>query len=297
MAKKSLEEKLARLNEGVLCNFRIGFWGARAKYDTQKLGDDVPKEIVRAVKDLLTDKTLIDDIKNIQWQAKYLLKCNSLAFPIDGVFFIPKKKIVYVNERLEEMNKEHEARVNKLIASYSGLVRKFEKQYPDEYDENKYPSKKELRSKFYIDYKFFNIATPDSSAEVLDPDEYKRTIEKFRGMVEEMEEMSITVIGNELLQKIDKLHQQCETGENLHGKTVGAVNRFLDKWNDLWSGNVDSRQMKIIMSRLKKEMKKVEIDRLKSNEDFREEVAGKLGNIINRLESIPNVSLKRKIDI
>lgn len=294
---KTLEQKLERLNEGVLCNFRIGFWGARAKYDSNKLGREVPKEIVRAVQDLLHDKTLIDDIKNVQWRAKYILKCNSLPFPIDSVFWIPKSKVVLLNEELEELTEEHDERVNKLVRAYPGLIKKFEKKFPKDYKAERYPDKEVIRDKFYIDYKFFNIGMPDSSAEVLDPSEYKRVVSKFRGMVDEMEDMSINIIGNDLLKRIDKLQGQCESGEGLHGKTVGSVNRFLEKWEDLWAGNIDDRKMKIIMSRLKREMKKVSIDRLKGNEEFREEVAGKLGNIMKGLESMPNVALKRKLDM
>ena len=83
MKKTTVEQKLARLNEGTLCSIQTGFWGASAKYDKNKLGKDVPKDIVRAMQDLLDDKVLMDDIRNIQWQAKYLVKNNSLPFPID----------------------------------------------------------------------------------------------------------------------------------------------------------------------------------------------------------------------
>jgi len=294
---KTVEEKMERLNEGVFCNFRIGYWGARIKLDKNRLGEDVPKEIVRAAQDLLDDKVLIEDIKNIQWQAKYILKNNSMPCPIDGIFFIPKKKIVYINEQLTSMLEEFDQRVDKFVRNYKKLINNFATKFPKFYNPKKYPSESEIKNKFYMDWRFFKLGAPDSAATILDPNEYKKEVDKFKGMIQEMEEMAINVISNDLFAKIDKLQKQCESGEGLHGKTVGSINRFLDKWNDLWVGNVDDRKIKMIVSRLKKEMNKVTIDRLKGNEDFRTEVSKKLNVILNKIESIPSVELKRKIDI
>ena len=295
--KKTVDQKLARLNEGTLCSIQTGFWGASAKYDKNKLGKDVPKDIVRAMQDLIDDKVLMDDIRNIQWQAKYLVKNNSLPFPIDAVFFLPKNKIVYINERLEELMAEFDERLDKFVRNYDKLIKRFAKNHPKEYRPEKYPSKKAIRNKFYIRWTFFSIDSPESTAGILDPNDYKRAVSKFQGMVDEMEEMALNVIGNDLFERLGKLQSQCASGEGLHGKTVGSINRFLDKWKDLWRGNVDDRKMKIIISRLKNEMKSVEIGRLKDNEHFREEFAGKLSGIMKKIESMPNVTLKRKLDI
>jgi hypothetical protein len=295
----TLEQKLDRLNEGVLCSIQTGFWGASAKYDKNKLGKEVPKQIVRAMQDLLDDKMLMDDIRNIQWQAKYLVKNNSLPFPIDGVFFLPKNQIGHINKRLEELMEEFDTRVSKFIRNYDGLIKKFKKRYPVQYkmQAKKYPSKKSLRNRFYLRWTFFSIDAPDSTAGILDPNDYKRTVDKFQGMVDEMEEMALNVIANDLFTRLNKLRDQCTTGEKLHGKSVSSLNRFLDKWKDLWRGNIDNKRMKVIVSRLKKEMKKVEITRLKDNQNFREEFAGKLGSIMDKIDNIPNVTLKRKLDI
>ena len=297
MAKKTLEEKLARLNEGTLCSIQTGFWGASAKYDKNKLGKDVDKEIVRAMQDLIDDKTLMDDIRNIQWQAKYLVKNNSMPFPIDGVFFLPKNKIVYINDRLEELLEEFDQRLDKFVRNYLRLIKRFKKNHPKDYRPEKYPTKKQIKNKYYLRWTFFKIEGPENIAGILDPNEYKRAVSKFQSMVDEMEEMAVNVIANQLFERAEKLYQQCVTGEGLHGKTVGSLNRFLDKWQELWRGNVDNKKMKIIVSRLKKEMKKVEITRLKDNEEFRNEFSNKLGGIIDKIQNMPNVTLKRKLDI
>jgi hypothetical protein len=290
-------ETLDNLSEGVLCSFQLGYWGASAKLDNKNLGKDVPKKIVRAMQDLLEDKLLIQDIYAVLRQAKYLVTNNSLPFPIDAVTFIPKHKVTEVNDGLLELDEELDDRVERLIGKYDTLRKQFKKKYPQYYRKEKYPTKSQLRKRYYMRWRFFQIGVPDQAATELDPKQYKREVDKFKDMVKEMEEMTITLIGNQVLERIDKLHKQCETGEGLHGKTVSSINRLIAKWDDLWKGHVDDKKMKMIIIRLKKEMGKVSIDRLKGNEDFRLEVGKKLGNMMKKLEDMPDVQLKRKLDI
>jgi hypothetical protein len=285
------------LNEGVLCSFQVGYWGASAKLDKGNLGANVPKKIVRAMQDLFDDKLLIQDIMTVLRQAKYFVTSNSLPFPIDAVTFIPKHKITEINEGLQEYKAELKERVDRLVSKYDTLRNRFKRKYPDYYRPEKYPDKKRLRARYYMRWNFFQIGVPEAAAAVIDPEEYKREVNKFKGMVSEMEDLTINLIGNELLTRLDKLHTQCTTGEGLHGKTVNSINRLVEKWDDLWRGHVDDKKMKMIITRLRKEMKKVSIDRLKGNEHFRAEVGDKLGAMLKKLDKMPNVQLKRRLDI
>jgi hypothetical protein len=285
------------LNEGVLCSFQVGYWGASAKLDKNHLGPKVPKEIVRAMQDLFDDKLLIQDIMTVLRQAKYFVTSNSLPFPIDAVTFIPKHKITEINTGLLEYQAELDERVDRLLSKYNLLKRRFQRKYPEYYRPEKYPDKNTLRARYYMRWNFFQIGVPEAAAAVIDPVEYQKEVDKFKGMVSEMEELTVNLIGNELLTRLDKLHKQCTTGEGLHGKTVNSINRLVDKWDDLWKGHVDDKKMKMIIARLRKEMKKVSIDRLKGNEDFRAEVGDKLGSMLKKLDKMPNVQLKRRLDI
>jgi len=138
---------------------------------------------------------------------------------------------------------------------------------------------------------------PDNDIMELDPEQYRQAVQRFQNMAEEIEEMAVTLIGNRLMQRLDKLQKQCETGEGIHGRTIGSINRFLDNWKEMWSGQVDDKKLTMIMARLRGQMKKVSADRLRGNEEFRGEVAAKIEKIMTNLDRIPNVSLKRKIDI
>ena len=286
-----------QLEAGVLCNLRAGWWGASAKYDNEKLGKDVPKDIVRAVQDLLEDKTMIEQIRTEQRKLKGFVLRNSLPCPIDSVYFVPTEKIPEIQDEVDRTTEIIYEMVNELVKNYTKLKNSFQKKYPKQYRPEKYPTPERLRNKFYVECSFFQIGMPDQAVMEIDPERYKKVQERFQGMAEEIEEMAVTMIGNQLMLRLDKLQEQCETGEGIHGRTVGSINRFLETWQDIWSGHVDDKKLKMIMTRLRNQMKKISADRLRDNEEFREVANQKISQIMKNLSRIPNVELKRKLDI
>ena len=64
------------------------------------------------------------------------------------------------------------------------------------------------------------------------------------------------------------------------------------------SGHIDQTKMKSIVKSLKHQMKKSgSADVLKENAGIRNELGKRLGKIISRLDNVPNLSLKRRLDI
>jgi hypothetical protein len=82
----------AKIQEGVLCQLKIGHWSATTRLNSNQLGEEIPKDIVRAMQDLLTDKSLTESLLSIKRKALRILKDNSLDFPVDGVFGCLKTK-------------------------------------------------------------------------------------------------------------------------------------------------------------------------------------------------------------
>lgn len=285
-----------QLQEGVLCQLKMGRWDASKRMDKSKLGDDIPKEIVRAMQDLIEDRTLLKDLATVRRSAKGLLQRNSLPFPIDGVFWVKKERINFLDGEFKAFQKMNDKRLEKLLKKYKDMKADFKKKYPDYYDPKNYPTESRLRQKFYFYWNFFQINIPDKSTKILSPAVYKRETEKLRNMVNQMEEMTINLIGNMLDRRINKLASQCESG-NINAGTVNSIDRFIKRWDELWRDHVDERKMKMVMARLKKEMKNASAERLKNNEDFREKMGGKLENIMEKLHQIPDFELKRKLDI
>ena len=288
--------KSEQLQEGALCQLKIGRWDASVKMPNDKLGKDIPKEIVRAVQDLIEDRTLLNDLATIKRMAKGFLWRNSLPFPVDGVFWIPKKDIVRIDEKFMELQTEHFERVEKLLENYNKLIQNFKDKYPKYYRKDKYPTINRLRSKYYFYWNFFHFEIPSKKTKILSPEIYKREQEKFQGMVKQMEEMTINIIGNTLIDRFNSLAKQCDSGK-INSATVNSFSTFIKKWDDLWKDHIDDRKMKNIMIMLKRHMKGMTTDRLKDNESFREKMGEYASKAINKITKIESFELKRKLDI
>ena len=287
-----------KLQEGALCQLKIGRWDASIRMNKDKLGKKVPKEIVRAMQNLVTDedKYLLDDLTSVRRATKNLLVNNSLPFPVNGVFWVTKEKIVELDAAFEEAKGIYFERREILKRKLPLIKRKFAKRYPDYYDASFYPKSHELDKKYYFTWNFFHFVVPDKKTEVLSPAMYKREQAKFQAMVTEMEEMTVNLIGNELLKRIETLRNQCEN-DTINAGTVNSIERFMDKWRTLWEGHVDNQKLKGIMKSLRVQMARTSTEKLKDNKDFREKAATKLENLMKKIEKVPNLELKRKLDV
>jgi hypothetical protein len=286
----------SKLQECVLCNLQFNRWTASAKLPKELLGDDVPKEIVRGMQDLIPDRTLLKDIATIRRTAKGELMRNSVPFHIDGIWLVPKELVTGLDDRFTELGEEDKSRVEKFLKAYPKLKTAMKKKYPKYYRKDKLPSTTELRKRFNFSWQFFQLTLPDPESGILDPKLYKREVAKVKRMVADIEEMTLNLVANRLTKRIKKLSSQCENGK-INKATVDSVDRFLDKWDELWSGFVDDKRMRTIMASMKRQMKSASADRLKDNEDFREKVGDKLDNVISKLKKRSDLHLKRRLDI
>jgi len=288
--------KQSQLEEGVLCSLNCGRWAASVRMPKEMIPQNLPKEILRQMQDVLDDKTLLKDIQTVLRRAKRFLQANSIPFPVDGVFFVPKENIEKIDNGFKKYFDEKEVLIERLLNEYATLKARFKNNYPEYYNEKYYPNKRELRKKFYMKWQFFQFSLPDEGAKLLSPKLYKREQEKFKTMVKDMEEMTVSLVGNMLHQRLESLAKQCDSGK-INAGTVNAVDRFLSKWDDLWRGHVDDKKMRMVMNQLKRQMKKTNADRLKGNETFRNETGEMINKLMDKLNNVPNFELKRKIDI
>lgn len=281
---------------GVLVQLKMGRWDASKRIPKSKLPKEMPKEIVRATNDIVEDRTMLKDMATVRRMAKGYLLRRSLPFPVDGVFWLDKKHVVEVDEYFQEMQQEYFKRRDVVKGKLEAEKKKFKKKYPDYYDEKFYPSVQELDQKYYFYWNFFQMNVPEKETGILSPEMVKQEQQKLRGMVDQMEQMTMNLVGNMLHKRIDRLAKQCN-GDSINAGTYNAIERFLNRWDELWRDHVDEKKMKMIMVQLKKHMKSASVDSLKDNDSLRETMGDKLESLIGKLEAIPNFELKRKLDV
>lgn len=283
-------------SQGVLVHLQVSCWGASAKLEKEHLGEEVPKEIVRAVYDLLDDKTFLEDLHSIRSEAKRFLYRNSLPFPVDGLVFIPKPSIERIDEGLKTRRGHFEEAVEDFLRTYESKRSAFAEKYPKIYQPQKYPSVSQMAYRFRFNWSFRHFTVPDAEMSLLPPELYKEEERKFKAEMRQMKDTAISVIGQEFIKKIDILKEQC-FDDNINTATVNAFHTFLDKFDNLWKGFVGHAALKRMIEEAKEYMDGTEADMLRADDSFRQLVGNKMKDITEQFQKIPDARLKRKLDL
>lgn len=297
MAAKTKEYNAANIfSRGVLVSLRSRLWGATGKLEKSQfdlVDETIDKNSVHASMDLLKDKTLITAMRQVRGAAQRFIKANSLPFPEVGMDFIPKDSIEYVAERLDKYREEYIGYGNELVEKLKDLEEEFAREHPGVYNPARYPSKAYLSSIINFEYVFRIFAAPDKELGVISPDMYKKEMKKFQSDIELMKSNTIDIICKEIQNRITQLSEQCDSGR-VSQATLNSFETLMNKFDKVWSGFVNEKDIKKIMEDLKLYLDDTDSKMLKFDSDFRSMVGCKAKEISKTLES---KGFKRSLDI
>jgi hypothetical protein len=280
--------------QGCLVQLKIYGPGFTGKLSDELLADShLPVEITRAMQDRL-DRSILKERLTLKSQVKTFIENNSIVHPIPGLTFVPKAKIQMVDNKLKEFRDQDENVIDRFLIEYPRLQREFEQQYPKYYDPGHYPPAAKLRQKFEFAWRFFQLSIPENSG-ILTPEIYEAEKEKFQKEMEQWRRMILSEVGNSFMIRLDSLIQQ-EAKGTMNAGAMNAVNNFLEKFDNLWDGFVFSEEMRKLVGDLKQYAGTVERDRIKDNPVMQKDIAAKAKELSERLQSVPDVNLKRAID-
>lgn len=280
--------------QGCLVQLRIYGPGFTGKLSDEVLADShLPVEITRAMQDRL-DRSMLKDRQTLKSRVKTFIDNNSISHPIPGLTFVPKSKIQMVDERLKEFRGEDGNMVDQFLIEYPRLQREFELKYPEYYNPKNYPSIDKLRNKFQFEWRFFQLSVPENSG-ILTPEIYEAEKQKFQNEMEQWRRMILNEVGNALMARLDSLVQQEQKG-TMNAGTMNAINTFLEKFDNLWDGFVFSEEMRKLVGDLKQYANGIDKGRIKDNPVMQKDIAAKAKELSAKLESVPDVELKRAID-
>lgn len=280
---------------GLLVDFKWSSWFAQVKLND--LGDLDP-EVVKATQSLLTkdDRLLLKDIQSVIRDQYVFIRAHSLDFPIRGLQFVPIGIIGKLNDRFEENKKRFDELVELLLDRYDELRSNFKKEKPKYFKEYKYPSKAALEKKFRFEWRYIRLDPPDKSVgSLVSPDFVKEEERKFKATIDEMGEMLKSSVAKLLLEKIDNLRNRCYD-ENVHGKTVTAIRRALDSFQQVFDDFIISKDLKQCLKEVRDYVgdDKEDIARMKEDDIFRNEVAEKMGEAMDTIISVTGSEYKPK---
>ena len=282
-------------SRGCLIIFKSRFWGATTKLDSEQLGD-LPEDIVKASRDLLTDDSKLVAVRGIIGESKRFIKANTMSFPIPNVDFINKSRITHVDEGLKARKIWLEEAVEELNASLEFAKQRYQERYPDLYNAGDYPTPAQLVRNLVFEWKFRVISPPGKDMAILSPEMYEQEVASFKKDMKEFEDSLISIVAKEFYERIDKLKEQCLGGTDISAATVKSVHGVLDKFNRIWDGCVQNDELTKMIQDVKMYMQGTETQMLKADDEFRRMVGKKMSEVTSLIKSSKDERLTRKLD-
>ena len=284
-------------SDGVLVYLKVRAWGATAQLNSEMLPDELPEEIVRAVRDLLTPEgmALLKDYRRVRNEAKGWLYRNSIPFPVDGMVFIPKGLIEKANEVLVEWQAQAFGIRDEFIKVVKKLEKDYSNEYPRFYDPSKYPSDAQLFSRFLFRWTFRIFQPPNSDLQVLSPQQYKEEVSKFKEDVERMKSDTLSIVASSIVERLTSLAKQCED-DAVYTSTVESVDRLLEKVDTVFTGFIDNSSIQKAIKDIRLYMDGTDAEMLRADDDFRGVVGKKMKDITEGIQST-GIKLQRGFEL
>lgn len=274
-------------------------WMATARIDKENFKDDIPKNLVRGVQELLEDKSEIEELIEIKRAAVRLIKSWSLPFPVYGLYFVVKEAIPTIDAKMVELKSHWDGVLERFISNYKSRIASFKTNHPKLYRANKYPRPDTLKDMFHFSWSFRVFDVPSADMKEISPAMYKRQVESMKQDVETMRNETMAMVGKALHDRIASLQSQC-VDDKVNARTVNSIHKILDKWDDLYSGFIGHTQLKKVIDDAKKMMNdNRDADRLKDDSAWREKIAKSAEALVKGIVLIPEVQIKkkRKLDV
>jgi hypothetical protein len=274
-------------------------WGGSAKLVDgmveEKFQED--KEVVSAMQRLLTkeDKIMLDMMQTIKSESFGFIARNSIASPIPNFHFILRDSIQKVEEYLKEQQVRYYALADEFSGKIVAMEQAFKAAHPKLYRADKYPKAAQLRQRFIFTWGFKIISPPDKDLGLISPELLQREEAKFKAEVDQMKKDVLLAFKSAIVDRLEVLSEQCAGGKP-NAATVESVNNLIAKFDSLWAGFIDAKEVKGLVNDLKEYMDGTSADMLRVDDEFRGIVGGKMKEIVKSVKAIKESKADRFLD-
>lgn len=279
--------------EGCLISLTIKKWGSPRKIPKELLeAQDADNEWVSGYKKLVNPNAL-KPINTPENKAKTTIRAFALPFPIRGIWFIPKGLIEKLDLELQECKKEFEEAADEFANEFSRHMEEAEEKLGELFDSKQYPA--HIRDRFYFEWRFFYLDLPSNELGILSPAQYEAEMEKMRQTVLEAEAMAIDALRTQLMKILNDAVVKLKDREarKIHASTIDKFKDFFATFRD--RNIFRDNKLEDIVGLCKEALDGVDIDEIRSDIDFREQVAEELAEVKVELEKAMIRKPKRKV--
>ena len=270
--------------EGVLVQLSISRWGFSARKIPKELMEKMgaKSKWVSGFKNLINKENL-KPVSTPANKATVLLNTYALPFPIRGIHFVPKMLITKIDELFTECKEEFEEAVEEFAEEYEEYVEEAKEELGDElFDPNQYPTR--IRDHFSFSWQFFTLDVPSGDLGVLSPQQYEAEMEKMRGTILNARDMAVEALRKQLLDIVKGTVDKLRDGDAKRFHT-SMITRFKDFFSTFADRNVfGDKKLAELVEVCREAMDGVEIEDIRTEDEFREELAEELDDVKDELE-------------
>ena len=235
--KKNVTNGINIFDLGTLVQFETHAWQARKRLPqsiTKKLTPKAQTNMVRANKDLI-DKTRLQTINGIISEARNYIWEITNPFPIKGVHFISYDIVPVAKDILDSLIFKLKEEVNEFSKQYDKFIKEAEVELGADglFNDADYPPVAEIKNRFSIYYRFFDLTIPKSINEEM----RKEETENFKTLMKQTREMGILALregfGEIVTDLVNTLSGKLD-GEKkrLHQNKIDKVSEFFKTFSN-----------------------------------------------------------------
>jgi len=267
------------LEKGSLLHLSVSSWTGTAKVSTNDIEVHADKNLIKASK-FLVDKENLKLIEQIRNEARNYSYKKSLPFPIPGVAFIPMGMVIEVNSKMEEYRAKFDNAIEEFATHYDSFIEIAKEGLRDLFNWKDYPT--DIRDKFSFNWQFLTVGEPNPNT--LSAEMYIKEKEKFLQTMESFTEEAVTLLRTEFGEMLDNLTTRLTQGKKFKEASILNLKEFMKDFKNL--NIADDAELAGLIEKTEGILNGVCGDALRSNEEFKQSVAGNLVIIQKEFEQM-----------
>jgi hypothetical protein len=272
-------------NLGTLLQFESHCWQAVKripKDKAKKYGKDFEKGWAKANKNLI-DRKKLEDIQSFISDSRKLISSFALPFPIKGIYFIPKDKVEEINSGLKELSDEMNIKVDEFAAQYSNYISEAKEELDEElFNESDYPMN--IKERFGIHWRFFEMTVPSSITNEIKSEETKR----FNDLMHQAKHEAVLALRGGFAEIVTHLTDTLSGKINGEEKRLreSSIDKVTEFFNEFQNKNVfQDSELESLIKKAKDVVAGVTPKDLRNDQSLTKLVNEELGKIRDELDS------------
>jgi len=289
--------------DGVLCTLHVSRWSGAKKLDASDLGlnpQDIP-EFMRLGRKLLIPPEERNVFIQIEQNARNNLERESFPYPVGGARFIPRNRLLQVDQTLRQYKDEYQNAVDSFMSRYQLIRETMLQRYPEHRDklEPFYPAVFWVQRSFGFSWTVFEIGeTGIREGETAEAyAEFRKNLhdqfDKFLGEV-------VIDLRYQVQETCAKLAQKIVRGDVLTESSLRSVRGIIEKFDNL--NFIGDTRIETELNRLRETLMGVSAQNLKESEDLRHNLGSMAEKISKEAADISDISTvtggyKRRLEL